>query len=113
MLSSCSKTPNPAPDSLHTPLLEASAPQDDAVARMEAALPETKARQEAEEKQRTQGTAAEASAWRASLLPTVISILVLFMLKMVQQGYMDSLPLFTGEFFGWDAGDIGMIQLAV
>ena len=44
------------------------------------------------------------------LAPTVACILMLFLLKLLQQGAVSSTPLFAGQFFGWDKSAVGLFM---
>ena len=44
------------------------------------------------------------------LAPTVACILMLFLLKLLQQGAVSSTPLFAGHFFGWDKSAVGLFM---
>ena len=39
----------------------------------------------------------EGPTWRETLQPTLVAMIVLLLLKLVQQAYLDSLPVFTSE----------------
>ncbi len=50
--------------------------------------------------------------WKATIQPTLCAIIVLYLLKLVQQAYLDSLPLFTSRLYGWTAGEAGLLLAA-
>ena len=50
--------------------------------------------------------------WKATVQPTLCAIVVLYLLKLVQQAYLDSLPLFTSRLYGWTAGEAGLLLAA-
>ena len=43
-------------------------------------------------------------------LPTISCTLMLFLLKLLQQGSVSATPLFAGEFFGWDKSAVGLFM---
>lgn len=47
------------------------------------------------------------SGLTATLLPTGVCIVILLVLKTVQQAYIDGLPLFTQGLYGWADGTVG------
>ncbi|CAL5218517.1 g204 [Coccomyxa viridis] len=50
------------------------------------------------------------SVWRDPVLPaTVAAVLCLWVLKLVQQGYVDGLPVFTGPIYGWKGSQNGVL----
>ena len=51
--------------------------------------------------------------WKATIQPTLCAIIVLYLLKLVQQAYLDSLPLFTSRLYGWTAGEAGLLLAAL
>eukprot|EP00892_Ulva_mutabilis_P003282 jgi/Ulvmu1/1325/UM011_0053.1 len=67
------------------------------------------------------GEAAAAPVWahfaavlrEPSLLPTVACIVMLFLLKLLQQGSVSAVPVFTGDFYGWQQGTVGLFMTAL
>lgn len=47
-----------------------------------------------------------------SLLPTVACTVMLFLLKLLQQGSVSAVPVFTEDFYGWRAGAVGLFMTA-
>jgi hypothetical protein len=43
-------------------------------------------------------------------LPTVACIVMLFLLKLLQQGAVSAVPLFTIHFYGWDMSGVGLFM---
>ena len=58
-------------------------------------------------------------SWRARLhsdahlLPTIACTLMLFLLKLLQQGSVSAVPLFTMSFYGWDMSTVGLFMAAM
>lgn len=67
------------------------------------------------------GAAAAAPVWHhfaavlrePSLLPTVACIVMLFLLKLLQQGSVSAVPVFTEAFYHWHEGSVGLFMTAV
>ncbi|KAK9915918.1 hypothetical protein WJX75_005971 [Coccomyxa subellipsoidea] len=49
------------------------------------------------------------SWWDASMQATLAAVLCLWALKLVQQGYVDGLPIFTGLIYGWSGSETGLL----
>jgi hypothetical protein len=47
------------------------------------------------------------------LLPTIACTLMLFLLKLLQQGSVSAVPLFTIEFYHWDMSTVGLFMAAM
>lgn len=46
---------------------------------------------------------------RSTLQPMIATFCILFLLKLVQQAYLDSLPLFSGKLYGWSSSQAGLM----
>lgn len=48
-------------------------------------------------------------SWQSTVQPMIATFCILFLLKLVQQAYLDSLPLFSGKLYGWTASQAGLM----
>lgn len=48
-------------------------------------------------------------SWQSTVQPMIVTFCILFLLKLVQQAYLDSLPVFTGKLYGWSSSEAGMM----
>ncbi|KAL3144746.1 hypothetical protein ABBQ38_001867 [Trebouxia sp. C0009 RCD-2024] len=48
-------------------------------------------------------------SWQSTVQPMIATFCILFLLKLVQQAYLDSLPLFSGRLYGWTSSQAGLM----
>lgn len=48
-------------------------------------------------------------SWQSTVQPMIATFCILFLLKLVQQAYLDSLPLFSGKLYGWTSSQAGLM----
>ncbi len=46
---------------------------------------------------------------QSTLQPMIVTFCILFLLKLVQQAYLDSLPLFSGKLYSWSSSQAGLM----
>lgn len=54
-------------------------------------------------------TAPVIPSWQSTVQPMIATFCILFLLKLVQQAYLDSLPVFTGRLYGWTSSEAGLM----
>ena len=50
----------------------------------------------------------EGKTWRSQLQPTLLMFFTLFLVKLVQQGFLSSLSTFTSKVYGWTSSESGL-----